>query len=1521
MPDPTVEKVRRAQRTPQEAGDQPQVEPGDFSDLAFGATTQPTAESLSLEAAFGGTAGSTPASMPPARLRKMEALRFAEQSQQRALGLTSEEIDPSTGQRFVPDIPERIRNDIATVMDMNIDEGIRTQALIRLDTSGVQLENPTNGQPVVPFTAGFVQARGREELVGGPFPGLFLVPFQFVDAIAKENLDATRAIVPSFVPGSTKSETELRVDLGFAPQEAATLAAEADPLHPAVEAIGRLAFDPLNIGLAAPTVGRAGVTIGRGLLGATARSATAREAGEHITAAGRRFIDDEAGFFRFGRKGREVSPEELLERESRKIQDRINALEAKGALTREETIKLDSLYTVRDAVASKLSREVEDVGASPGAVRDGDLSPVTPAGSDTVANDILPPSRQSPAALGGVADDAAEEGVAPGVQRALDQGQELRNLDEPGVVGRTIESVQGPKDVSEFVRPANSTPDEAMTAFVGETGTRAEFSTAAFTTRRQIISQIDNVFGKGAARGGHADALFIGTEDEQVDIVGTVLDIAQRPHLYDLSDAQAAFLGQWQERNAALLAHLREQYNAPIGEFAAPPGGTFLSNVDVADDMLEALDTTASQQVLTGRAKTRVFETAADRMKADPDFVPETDIVVLQAGMDDSKAVMAAREVFRQGGGGLTRVQVIDLTHPGLRQARDKLAKKVDSLKGRLRTSSRRGAATRKQIKAAETKVRQANKRAEPMLERVDELGREYGPELSFLSGQIRELELIASDAARRGANLTERHALETGKAKSLLTELSDASAALDNIRDRYAAANLKGFELVREDVWRYFPVEDAKAIRKLRQRSDNSLVKLLDDIRGTAFAGDLSPILGVQLPLYSLFAPKTATKALIGAGKNSLEARDLMRSFRKETMAKAIDEDPEGYRDLAFYSGMTITGDTPREFTGGLLRFIPGFTRANEAMFAVVQRQMKAVYDNQLEVLLRDGLEDNAAKAVAADMATKVIPMWNPARLGLSSGRAAAIRAVPTSVSFLLRPAALAGEATTGLAKMALRQPVSAQEKMAVRLMLNYAAATEFLAITSASVSALLRGDDPWLATKNAIDPRSTKFGDLVVGSRKLPLGGPFRGLIRMIVPREVEWAPVPVPFANIGKFIESRIGPGLQAQYRLVNNRDFQGGEIRKGHFPEQVLRTLLFEAESVAPLTLGSAISGVRRELSAGRIAEEAVGQFAGTNLSAESPWQARNVHVRQWAEQRGITTGLGEPVESYFDLMRADRDTYDAENPDEANAIKEEQARQVRQGIPAAVKRSQFEESTTVRLAEEAGLVKELNLPVTNPHAINEDQFRERYARIQAKAAVDRAAVDRVFQLFKDTDELPEDPNKRAIVQYYDAFDKAKGESGRISFDVLDDIMAGLEAEWTDAQEAAVERNTGIAKHAPLVQEFLDDRDTLQPYFNIVRDMMDRSGLRETYRQFLRSSDRTRFRKNHRKFDLKLPQAERAQQAERESNIDVERLLYKWGYIDTPTSIRLRHEINRLQQAQGGEVVNRQAITDREPVNAR
>lgn len=134
--------------------------------------------------------------------------------------------------------------------------------------------------------------------------------------------------------------------------------------------------------------------------------------------------------------------------------------------------------------------------------------------------------------------------------------------------------------------------------------------------------------------------------------------------------------------------------------------------------------------------------------------------------------------------------------------------------------------------------------------------------------------------------------------------------------------------------------------------------------------------------------------------------------------------------------------------------------------MYSVILRQTKALYDQQLSILMKQGVPIEEAKATAADLALKVVPMWSPRRLGLSR-REAAVRAGVTSISFLTKPAELMATASVGFAKLITKQTLTPQELLATRVVTTMGATRMSLSVSMAVLDAKTKGRDPWEAAK----------------------------------------------------------------------------------------------------------------------------------------------------------------------------------------------------------------------------------------------------------------------------------------------------------------------------------------------------------------------------------------------------------------------------------------------------------------------
>jgi hypothetical protein len=118
----------------------------------------------------------------------------------------------------------------------------------------------------------------------------------------------------------------------------------------------------------------------------------------------------------------------------------------------------------------------------------------------------------------------------------------------------------------------------------------------------------------------------------------------------------------------------------------------------------------------------------------------------------------------------------------------------------------------------------------------------------------------------------------------------------------------------------------------------------------------------------------------------------------------------------------------------------------------------------------------------------------------------------------------------------------------------------------------------------------------------------------------------------------------------------------------------------------------------------------------------------------------------------------------------------------------------------------------------------EAFRDRYASIQSEKAVAKANVNKTLGLFQEDRDLPDDPNERALVEYYQAQQQAVRGSGEYDFVLAEQLLSTLDSQWTPQQRGYVDRNTGRVTHPPLIQEFREDVTLLAPYWDIEDDFI-------------------------------------------------------------------------------------------------
>ena len=801
----------------------------------------------------------------------------------------------------------------------------------------------------------------------------------------------------------------------------------------------------------------------------------------------------------------------------------------------------------------------------------------------TAAEAIPPVKPPEPPIKAGV----SPETTGGEIQRIITQSAEQVRQDKPGAITRLAQKIPGIKQIIEYERPGLKMTDEQLTALVSENAARKDVSARALATRNPLLKDLETAFGKDALHGGKVDVPFVGTTEQAKNpITNTLKDIADNPDLYTLTDAQKAALAKLNTRNTELLDRVVTGYNAEIGEFKPKEGGAFLPNVDIAEDVVEALGG-ETRAVASGRAKTRIWPTARDRMAYDKSFEPELDVQKLIEGMDTSKTSAASGQTFREAIGGKTRLEVMQETHP-------KLAEKMLGL--------------RKTVGNIRSMIAELNKETAIAID-------------NFLKSPFEGEDLTALRDALDITIQPGRYVSKTSPyigmdASELKTTLADIRGQIKDLKPAWEVANLKPYQFVQEGIYRYFPADEAKIIKEMRQTTDNRLLNFIERWRGQAFSGDTSPF-AIQGSVGVLADPIGSLKAGIGGIKKAKATGDWLRPVKIDALAEDIASNTDRWATYASLAGRDLHG-TPQEFSAGFLSKIPKFDKFTEGTYVTVTRGSFDLWERTSKTLVQHGATQLEADVAAMKVASEIFPLVSPSRLGQSQARAAVLRALPTSYSFIRQPATMMADATKGFVKLATRQPLTPSEKISMKLMTQMAASVLAVSATSAAISAKQKSEDVGQAVLDAInpDPYNGKFASLILGDVRVPIGGPYRAIFRAIYPQEVKGIPIPVPFAGLVNYARNRITPAARTQIDLIQNKDYYGHILLKGDALEQMLRGLEYEVESAAPLTIGSALEGLRTGKTLKETLTEMGSQFLGTNV----------MPVKENAEQQ-LTTLVG------------------------------------------------------------------------------------------------------------------------------------------------------------------------------------------------------------------------------------------------------------------------------------------------------
>lgn len=759
--------------------------------------------------------------------------------------------------------------------------------------------------------------------------------------------------------------------------------------------------------------------------------------------------------------------------------------------------------------------------------------------------------------------------------------KEFVSQDQPGVITKILDQIPGIKQALEFERPGLQmlSPEKKhiLEAHIAGNLGRIDVVSRGNFTNLPIMRDIIRTFGNKAIMGKPFKIKFLGTpEQAKCPFTYTLKDVMENPDLYELTDAQKKIISNVEKRNTDLLNYLKDGYGAEVGQFKVKEGAAFLSNVDISENAIE-VHGTELKAITSGRMKERYYPTARNRWEHDKNFKPELNLVKLLSGMDRAKGNSASNLAFKEVLGGLKRDEVLKETHTDLYNKWTALKKRLISLQG---TAGRLDARLHENI----------NNFLNSNLE-----GEDFGNLQS-------DLDVKLKSGKNKGKGQTE-----------IQKEMDGVRAQIKALRPSWETANPKPYTLVKEGIFRYFPADQSKIIRSLLKKGGNVFLGALMNIKATAFSGDFSPITWAQMPLGLASDPIGAFAQVAKSIKNG----SFFKAFSVEEMARKDSLNPDEAAEFYYLMGHTPTG-MPQEFSGGYLSKIPGFTKANEGMFNLVLHFQRGFYDRTWKGLVKSGMPAYQAKVAAATITQRAfMTSVSTQRLGQSGARAELLNSLPTSYTFLRTPFMTMNDAAKGFFKGATFQNPTAVEKNSLKILLNIFGTMMVLCVSAAALDAYRNNRDPKQAVLDAINPSSSGFMSIVVNGFRIPIGGPYRAFVKAMWPDTVQGVDYPIPFANLFAYFYNRINPAERMVFDLIQNKDYFGAEIYNGNLPTRIYQVLEYALEGSLPLTLGTALEGVRQGLTQEEILVQALGQLSGLNI-IEDKWKEVNALRDQYAE---------------------------------------------------------------------------------------------------------------------------------------------------------------------------------------------------------------------------------------------------------------------------------------------------------------
>jgi len=305
-------------------------------------------------------------------------------------------------------------------------------------------------------------------------------------------------------------------------------------------------------------------------------------------------------------------------------------------------------------------------------------------------------------------------------------------------------------------------------------------------------------------------------------------------------------------------------------------------------------------------------------------------------------------------------------------------------------------------------------------------------------------------------------------------------------------------------------------------------------------------------------------------------------------------------------------------------------------------------------------------------------------------------------------------------------------------------------------------------------------------------------------------------------------------RAVMNQIQGRDFWGRELENmGERSRQAVNDLFM------PIGFGNLVEAGRLMWPVvGNVIPEQEGRIGivGSLIQATG-LNVRSIKTRdmldKYARESGLKKADGTPVTQWSDLEPAQKKNFGNNTElQEEMGLRGDTA--VERKYPGAKAFAILDELDQERITRGDALVSELVSDLIGEERAEgfefSRSFRDEVTKLKREIANRKSQVDRDFELFKDTGKLPEDLNKRALVEYYNMFDESKRPSGAIDWEFLNQKEEDLRKKWTPEQEAFVDRNTGLTEWGPLMKEYIDNQKVLNDSGYWDEEERDRKAMR-------------------------------------------------------------------------------------------